>query len=335
MITIVSLYKEYIESSPIYAILEKSNSFRISQIFFKDRSPKNIQSKYELIIIWIKVLPKILLTYKNFINTTYVIGLHFPFFLIARFFKRINEKVIIDNFYVHEIGEHRTFKRILATLLAGKEYTFIVQSVSEIDYFRKIAPTLNLVYLPYCMGRIEIPVATPLPISIPESYLFTGGYTNRDYDLILKAARNLKEHTFIIVLSWLNVLSEEVPENVIILKDLDFNQFHFLLSKASAVIVPLKNKVGSSGQMLSLAAMQFGKPIIYSINDSINHYFVNGNGIPYEQNNLSSFENALEEFFAMKKEDLETLEAVQKNTFYKNFYIKNRVSKLMDILKPS
>ena len=333
MITMVSLYKEYIESSHIYTLIEKSNSYSIRKLFYKETSPNEIQSKYELISIWIKALPKILINYKSLLNTTYVIGLHFPFFIIAKAFNKINEKVIIDNFYLHKAGENKSIKKMLQFLLAGKEYTFIVQSVSEVEYYKKIAPTLNLVYLPFCMGKIEIQDSIQLPNSLPKSYLFTGGYSNRDYDLILRAAKSIKNYHFIIVMSRLNVLKEEVPDNVIILKDLDFQQFHLLLAKASGVIIPLKNNVGSSGQMLSLAAMQLGKPVIYSNNDSINHYFAYGNGISYEQNSLSSFESALERFFSLNKEELTELEEVQKKTFYNNFDLEHRGYKIMEIIQ--
>lgn len=332
MFTVIAPYKEYIESLSIYPYIQTIYPKQVGQLFVKTKAPAKIESKFHLIILWIIAIPKILYSYKKLFKTTYVIGLHIPFFFVGKLFNQINREVVIDNFYVHNTGKKKFFKKMLKILLAGKGYTLIVQSNSEIIYFKEIAPTLTLKYLPYCMGKIEIYDNLTLPNNLPTSYLFSGGYTNRDYDLILKAAKNNGHLSFVIVMSRLNHLNIAVPDNVIVFKDLDFNQFHFLLSRAAGVIIPLKDSVGSSGQMLSLAAMQLGKPVIYSFNEAINHYFFYGNGISYEQNNLQSFQVALDRFSTLNKRDLDDLEAIQKKIFYENFESRNRMAKLMEIL---
>ena len=70
-----------------------------------------------------------------------------------------------------------------------------------------------------------------------------------------------------------------------IYRDLKSELFNVMLYKSEFIIIPLKEHVGYSGQMLCLSAMQFGKPMIYSKNSTIHNYLKNSYGMSYKLNN--------------------------------------------------
>jgi hypothetical protein len=67
----------------------------------------------------------------------------------------------------------------------------------------------------------------------------------------------------------LNKIPVDVPPNVTLKKDIDKKSFFSLLSRSRMVVIPLLENVGSSGQMVCLAAMQYGKAIVYTDFDVI------------------------------------------------------------------
>jgi len=332
MIIILNQYKEWIDNSLMYVALTK-NKHNIFQIFYKRVSPNKIESKLELLYIYLKSIPNILFNYKKLKRTTYVMGLHFPFFFIARFFKCINENVVIDNFYLHKLGNNIRFQKLLTLLLKNKQYHLIVQSEIEVDYFRKISPTLKIDFIPYCMGKINVISHLSVPLNLPSRYVFTGGYTNRDYDLVLLTAKHFPNSNFVIVMSRLNIIKVEIPVNVFIYKDVDSKLFYLLLSKSECVIVPLKDQVGSSGQMLCLSAMQLGKPIIYSENSSINQYFAFNNGISYQLGNLNNLKDAISKYLALTYEEFKLIETIQIKTFNEYFTTEIRNQLIIGIIE--
>jgi glycosyltransferase involved in cell wall biosynthesis len=65
-------------------------------------------------------------------------------------------------------------------------------------------------------------------------------------------------------------------------RELDWDAFHQALVGARAVLVPLRERVGSSGQMVTLAAMQLGKVTFVPDVDAVAQYLVDGeSGIVY------------------------------------------------------
>ena len=61
-----------------------------------------------------------------------------------------------------------------------------------------------------------------------------------------------------------NRLPAEVPSNVRIIRDSPKTHFHRLMAAARLVVLPLRDDMGSLGQMVALAAMQTAKCVIYT-----------------------------------------------------------------------
>jgi len=76
--------------------------------------------------------------------------------------------------------------------------------------------------------------------------------------LILKCARLNPTLKFVLVVSRSNkeINSKDLSDNIVIYEEVDIPTFNGLMEKSYGVIIPLKENVGASGQMLCLGAMK-------------------------------------------------------------------------------
>lgn len=109
-----------------------------------------------------------------------------------------------------------------------------------------------------------------------------------------RLARSKPDIRFMFVASDLNKDLGDLPPNVTLKRNVTAEEFANLMEKASIVVVPLKEDVGSSGQMLCLQAMRYHKPIVYTNVSSINYYFTKESGIPYKLGDLQSLSDAID-----------------------------------------
>lgn len=226
---------------------------------------------------------------------------HYSTLLFGRImsFFGVKHRIYLFNFYIHGLGEKRFIQKILRFLLR-QNVGILAQSKTEITYFKKLCPSIDSSYFPYCSNEITGYSRTKKK---GENYFFAGGYTNRDYKLLISCAERLPQQKFIIVCSHLNALPSRIPENVTIFKELSKNEFHSLMAGSQAVVLPLKNNVGSSGQMVALAGMQMEKVVIYPEFDVVSQYFEDKvNGVMYLAGNQDSMMKALQ--FVIEKSEL-------------------------------
>jgi glycosyltransferase involved in cell wall biosynthesis len=207
-----------------------------------------------------------------------------PYLSLVKILPFINaeKNIIVMSFFLHSLGEKKVVQKLLCFLLKGKKIILATQSNYEVGYYSKLMDKTRIVHYPFC--QYEVPFSDDYGKG--EEYIFAGGYTNRDYDCLFQTARVINRN-FIFICSRLNQIDmSKKPDNVKLLIDTSPREFNSYLKNAKIVIIPLKEKTGSSGQMVALAAMLFKKPIIYTNIDSVSQYFEDGvSGISYEINN--------------------------------------------------
>ncbi|HYQ57717.1 MAG TPA: glycosyltransferase [Draconibacterium sp.] len=205
----------------------------------------------------------------------------------------------------------------------------IVQSPNEVKFYENYSSN-PVHFIPFSCPMDNLPEKIETK---SEEYLFSGGYSNRDYELLFKSIRQTPHINFVIVASTLNKNLTTIPDNATVYMDIDNKQFNQLLINSSGVIIPLKKDVGASGQLVSLLAMQSRKPVIYCNISVINYYFIpNKTGIPYELGNAESLNNAIKmlthpEFDKKKMAD----EAFKRCS--ENFTKKKRDDEFINIIK--
>ena len=106
---------------------------------------------------------------------------------------------------------------------------------------------------------------------IEGDYIFSGGYSNRDYDLLVSAVQDF-ESKVIIVASSRNKIKLENVTNVSVYRDLSASDFESLLAKSKLVIIPLYGQGEACGQSVLLRVLRNKKPLIATRHESIESY---------------------------------------------------------------
>ena len=221
---------------------------------------------------------------------------HYPCLLLARILSLfgVRKSVYLFNFYIHEMGTRRAVRGMLAWLLR-ENVSIMAQSSTERDYFLALSPRANIQCFPYCRGPIEAVDSDAIRTG---DYVFAGGYTNRDYETFIAAAQGLPDIPFVVVSSYLNRISGTFPPNIRHFQDVELRQFQNLLAGSRLVVIPLKENVGSSGQMVALAGMQFSKTVVYPGFDVVSQYFVDGvSGVQYEAGSAQSLRQTIQDLY--------------------------------------
>lgn len=330
----IELYHTFFKDKSINEAFEK-NGYNVSSYSFFKKEGNRFITKKEYIIREFICLLKVCLKLKDFCNKKILcLGGYYSVLLICRLFSFLlgkNFHLYIYNFYIHDAGEKKIVKKILRFLLNNKKLTLIVQSPQEVNYYKSLTKS-SIYFVPYCADLPSKEINNP-PKILDQEYIFTGGYTNRDYSLIMECAARFTQYQFVLAISSLNTEINKKTNlpNVCIYKDITKKEFEKLVADATIVIIPLKNNVGSSGQMLCISAMQNKKPIIYANLSSINYYFTGDSGMAYKTNDLHSLETKLNSIIKDKTRQKAIGNAAYDN-YINNFTTANRNSSLFNIV---
>ena len=92
-------------------------------------------------------------------------------------------------------------------------------------------------------------------------YIFSAGKTGRDFAVLADALRGTDIRA-VVVSDEENVRGVEIPGNMVVRKNVSYDEYLRLLEGSLFVVVPLKRCVKSTGQVVILEAMALGKPVI-------------------------------------------------------------------------
>ena len=136
--------------------------------------------------------------------------------------------------------------------------------------------------------------------------LFIGNDSNRDFDFIVKLAKETPEENFLIISDYF----EENYFDQFNLKNVEFYKGSWnkkiltdellksMYENAKLTIVPLKNSIQPSGQSVSLQSMSMNTPVIITKTEGFwdSKYFVHKKNIYFvEKNTILNWQNAISE----------------------------------------
>lgn len=101
-------------------------------------------------------------------------------------------------------------------------------------------------------------------------YIFTGGYSNRDYKTFFAAVQPLKRNV-IAAASTFNEL-QDAPPNVDLRLDISWNEFEELLGNCALLVLPLRAGGEACGQGVLFRAIQRSRPVVGTRHDSLIDY---------------------------------------------------------------
>lgn len=330
---IVGALKQYLPEEYNLAKLIEAKNYEVSFYAINNTQKKSFYNKKELILTEIIALFKVffrILLHRN--EKIVALGAHYSFFLINRIWGwTLGKKhhIYVYNFYIHELGKKKSIQKVLRFLLNSTKITLLVQSPKEIEYYTSLQIKCKILFVPYCSDiDIQINNETLPKELIDKKYIFTGGYTNRDYTLMLEAAKQLPNFLFVFIPSSLNedIKNVNIPDNIILYRDVKHSFFFRVMKSAEMIVVALKDDVGASGQIMSLDSMALAKPIVYTDLSSINYYFKNDKtcGIPYKRGNIESLISSIKKMDSLTDKERDEIGKNAQKNYKTNFTKKSR-----------
>jgi len=198
-------------------------------------------------------------------------------------------------------GKNR-FKRLLFSwgLSVASIRHIIVCSNFEIEIYKSLFPSVKdkLSSVKYGIQPSNyIEDCLQNNISSNKKYFFSGGTSNRDYVLLIKAAECLPHINFVFACTEKDIAKIDIPGNVVVVHDAYQEAFEDLILKSICVIIPLKEDNLSSGQIVLLKTMQAGKPIIIAGAKGITEYINEDEAFLYEIGDVYGLKNKIEQVY--------------------------------------
>lgn len=187
------------------------------------------------------------------------IGLYFNLWCYLLLIRKYPQSIILTVIYIRRYGLlgklfHSFFKLAFKSKYIDK---LVCHSSNErIYYLDEFGQNLQNKII-FCKLGEGLPYKDC--ISIPEEkYFFSGGSSNRDYTTLIKAFDGLNQK-LIIACKPENINIKEIPENITVLNNAYGIAFSDLIKDAYALILPINDPNVSSGQLVLLNGMRFGK----------------------------------------------------------------------------
>ncbi len=165
---------------------------------------------------------------------------------------------------------YRFVKSAVTSRYIRKIYVF---SSSEIEHYAELFGLENGKFAAETLGIADrASIIREQPSMRADTFFLSAGRSNRDYDFLRHAWEGSKESLCIVC----DVEAAENTPNIQYEKDCHGDIYLRLMADARAVIIPLRSRDFSSGQLVTLQAAMLGKPVIVTENDTIQEYIENG-----------------------------------------------------------
>lgn len=210
--------------------------------------------------------------YSNIIFWQQFIGLYYNLWCYFLFARKVPKSIILTVIYIKRHGMlgkiyHLLYKISFLSKLHSK---LVCHSSSERNYYLiEFGQQLENEIIFCKLGEgMSLQKREPQP---SEKYFFSGGSSNRDYETLISAFDGLAEK-LIIACKPENIGALKIPKNVTILHNAYGDDFLNLINNAYSVILTISDPNVSSGQLVLLNAMRFGKSTIVTGGNCMSDY---------------------------------------------------------------
>lgn len=218
-----------------------------------------VRSKTSL--VFSMVLPRVDL-YRRALRDADVVVVFNWYFLTLLALERLRlvhrpRQVISLGFFIQDERLERIAFGIARRLKVGNEWFFATSSLLQRRAIEMIGiPQERTEMKPYRHAD-----GLPARVGTAGAYIFTGGFTNRDYNTFIEAVRPLDARVVVQALPG-NEFGQSIPAHVEINTEFGPEVFEKLLAASCLVVLPLLARGTSAGQSVLLQALQYGKPIV-------------------------------------------------------------------------
>lgn len=200
-------------------------------------------------------------------------GINMAFFM-RLFHKRKDAKLLIMTFiYNRRQGalERLYFKYIKYALSSEYVDKIVVFSSREVQTYKELFNIDKFVFIPLGIDDCTVPVSGNSKDSF---FVFSTGRSNRDWTFLINA---LKDSGYDVKIATDSIDRDmNLPANINLLKNCFGIEMLEEMNKSFCVVIPLKNKDVSAGQLVILQAMSLGKPVIATRGAATTDYVVDG-----------------------------------------------------------
>lgn len=199
-----------------------------------------------------------------------------------------------------------------------------VFSPSECEYYSKILNVDRSLFISIDLGVEDYCKDYSYELN-SEKYYLSVGRSNRDYRYLIDNWNGSYGRLKIIT----DLLIDTDKETISIIKNCYDQDYYDILKGCYALIVPLEDINISSGELVTIQANMFGKPVIASYNNTLRNYIEDGvNGYMCDKEQFEKYMDILENEDAYKKMCLKSRE------FYMNHYsLENMAYEIAEYIK--
>jgi glycosyltransferase involved in cell wall biosynthesis len=240
-------------------------------------------------------------------------GLLLAFYFKLFHLKNVPDITVMTFIYKPKSGLKGKLLKRFVSYCVKSDYIkkLVVYSKSEVPYYAKLFDVSvdKFFATNYCIEDST----NKIPIGQKGDYFLSVGRSNRDYAFLLSS---WSENRKLVIIN--DSLKEKTENpNIEILRDCHGDDYLRLLANCHAVIIPLEDPHISSGQLVIMQAMMYGKPIIITKNETLDDYIIHGHdGIIIDKTNV-----ALDKAIAQLEDEeyYHTMSMAERKTFYEKY----------------
>jgi glycosyltransferase involved in cell wall biosynthesis len=177
--------------------------------------------------------------------------------LTGRPSKQVMTEIFIDE---PSMGLFWHTKLLLYRIIAERCYGILTNSSAETDSISKrfLIPKERTIYVPMHTNILD-----PRMTERDEGFILSAGFTQRDFDCLIRAADKIPCR-IVIICGHEEKLPTVLHPNVEVHRSCSRDDYMGMLNRCSLVVLPLTRTSRSTGQVVLLEAMALGKPVIAS-----------------------------------------------------------------------
>jgi glycosyltransferase involved in cell wall biosynthesis len=213
-------------------------------------------------------------------------------------FTLCDSKQILTEFFIDAHRRGHPFwhiKHAVYRAIARRAIGILTNSMTEVD---TIAERLGLPRDRLHFVPLNTNIADPRASTTDDGFILSAGRTLRDYATLLNAAP-LIARPITIVCGYDDLLDAQVAPNVTILYEVTRDLYLDQLRRCTLVALPLLPTERSTGQVVLLEAMAFGKPVVTTASPGTMDYIRDGeNGKLVLGGDVAAFAKAVNDLLA-------------------------------------
>ena len=166
-----------------------------------------------------------------------------------------------------------------------------------------------------------------------DDYCFTGGYNNRNWNVIKELAFKHPSISFVCVANkndFESVVKEDIPSNMKVLFDIEAAHYYDLMRDAYIVLLPLRDK-RVAGLINIVKSASFGVPCMITKTVSTAQYYASGSTLLVDEKVNQSWSGAFEKILKMNECDYQKMCSEYANFVKNNFAPQNAAKKIYEI----